>query len=322
MITPEISVVVCTFNRAEMLADALASLTRLETHAAFTYEIVVVDNASTDRTPAVVADLAAMSSLFRYVREERKGIVPARNRGIREARGKYIAFFDDDQLALPQWLHALWTTAEERGAGCVGGPVHLKLPEGCDRKLQPVVRMLLGESDWSQTPTKYDNKRCPGAGNMLLAREWLDRVGVFDEAFNVRGEDTDLFLRLFAAGCEAWYAPDAVVLHVMTAQRLEDAYVLRLADWMGGSVAEKEFRVANRAKFAARRFLKQARRVLSEMPQFGLAKLRGEPESLLNERCRSAISAAYGRRSGELLSSPRASAAPTLAGTALHRTTA
>lgn len=321
MTTPDVSVVVCTFNRAGMLADALASLADLKTANSFTYEIVVIDNASTDNTPTVIAAAAAASSHpVRYVREDRKGIVPARNRGIREARGKYIAFFDDDQLATPNWLHALLRTAEERGAGCVGGPVRLKLPDGCERKLRPICRMLLGEADWSTVPAKYDNKRCPGAGNMLLERAWLDRIGGFDEAFNVRGEDTDLFLRLFAAGCEAWYAPDAVVLHVMTPQRLEDAYVLRLADWMGGSVAEKEFRVTSRRSFVWRWSLKQLRRFAVEMPRYALARLTGNPEAILDELGRCTIASGYARRGAELLR-PKPSPQNIPAGAALRRVT-
>ena len=100
MTTPDISTIVCTYNRADMLRSALASLYDLATDGEFTYEIVVIDNASTDATPAAIAAAAAESSApLRGVHEPQKGVVAARNRGIREARGRWIAFFDDDQLA-------------------------------------------------------------------------------------------------------------------------------------------------------------------------------------------------------------------------------
>ena len=98
-----ISVVVCSFNRAEGLRSALASLYDLETGNLFSYEIIVIDNASTDATPATIAQAAIESKTpLRGVYEGRKGIAPARNRGIAEAKGEWVAFFDDDQRADPQ----------------------------------------------------------------------------------------------------------------------------------------------------------------------------------------------------------------------------
>ncbi len=299
---PDVSIVVCTYNRADMLADALASLCRLQTEDRFRCEIVVVDNASTDDTAEVVAQLeAACPFPLRYVRETKQGIVPARNRGVAEATGKWMAFFDDDQLADPRWLLALWDLAHVKGAQCLGGPVELHLPAGCKRQLLPTVRMLLGESNWSSTPEPYDEKFCPGTGNMLVERQWVVRVGGFDDAVGSRGEDTDLYLRLRQADCKAWYVPAAVVKHVMTAERLSDAYILRLAHWMGGSVAQKEQRVYGSALFAVRYLAKLARLALVQLPALTLARLSKEPERILETRCQVAIARAYAVRGWQLL---------------------
>src|SRR5688572_12728930 len=101
----DVTVVVCTFNRADMLRNALISLLKLETEAQFRFEVLVVDNNSTDHTAEVVAQLAQDASApLRYVREVRQGHASARNRGIQEARGDWIASFDDDQLADARWL--------------------------------------------------------------------------------------------------------------------------------------------------------------------------------------------------------------------------
>src|SRR5688572_27730028 len=108
MSAPDISIVVCTQNRAAMLRGALASLYDLATDG-FTYEIVVIDNGSTDETQKTIATAATQSRHpLRGIYEPEKGIVPARNRGIREARGRWIAFFDDDQLADSRWLVELY----------------------------------------------------------------------------------------------------------------------------------------------------------------------------------------------------------------------
>src|SRR2546423_1428459 len=127
----DISIVVCTQNRAPMLRAALASLCEL-TADEFTYEIVVIDNGSTDETQQIIAGAAHESKHpLRGIHEPEKGIVPARNRGIRESRGRWIAFFDDDQLADRQWLAVLYQGACTEQCRVVGGAVHLALPDQC-----------------------------------------------------------------------------------------------------------------------------------------------------------------------------------------------
>src|SRR5262245_15851669 len=121
---PDISVVVCTRNRAALLRGALASLYDLATEDEFTYEIVVVDNGSTDETPQVIT-MAMQESKhpLRGVLERESGIAAARNRGIAASRGRWIAFFDDDQLADWHWLAELFRGAQEKNCRVVGGSV-------------------------------------------------------------------------------------------------------------------------------------------------------------------------------------------------------
>src|SRR5437762_1875024 len=161
MSDPDISIVVCTHNRAPMLRAALASLSELEADK-FTYEIVVVDNGSTDETPQVIAAAAHESRhLLRGIYESEKGIVPARNRGICESRGRWIAFFDDDQLADRQWLAELYQGTCARQCPVGGGAVYLALPDQCARHLDPTVRMLLGEARLADEPRPYGGRFTP-----------------------------------------------------------------------------------------------------------------------------------------------------------------
>ena len=300
--TPDISIVVCTYNRANMLADALASLCRLQTEDRFRCELIVIDNASTDDTADVVAQLENVCPFpLRYVNEPKQGIVPARNRGVQEATGNWIAFFDDDQLAEPRWLLELWNLAHEQQAQCLGGRVVLQLPADTERQLRPTVRMLLGEADYAQMPRPYDDKFCPQTGNMLVDRHWVQHIGGFDEAYAVRGEDTDLYLRLRKVACNSWYTPAAVVKHLMTAERLSDEYILKLAHWMGGSVAQKERRVYGRFLFAARYSAKLIRFVALQLPQLAWAQHGGEREQILEQRCRIAIARTYAAHGWRLL---------------------
>ena len=297
MTNPDVSIVVCTYNRADMLRDALESLAQLETHGEFTYEIVVVDNASTDETSTVIAAAAEHFTVtIRGVIEDKQGIAHARNRGVREARGRWIAFFDDDQLADPLWLVQLKSTADAKGVRCVGGAVHLRLPAGINRNLAPVCRMLLGESVGLDAPQRYDLKVTPGTGNLMLHRSVFDEVGLFDESLNQRGEDTDLFVRVNAADIEAWYTPAAVVYHMIPRERLCDEYLISLSRKMVEGLAELERQNWGRLLFPLILVARIGQATLLSVPQLLLwARVRGDREALLSARCRLAITVGYAR---------------------------
>jgi glycosyltransferase involved in cell wall biosynthesis len=288
-----ISIVVCTQNRAGLLRGGLASLYDLEADG-FNYEILVVDNGSTDDTQKVIAAAAAESKHpLRGVYEANKGIVSARNCGIREARGKWIAFFDDDQLADRRWLSELYRGAEEQRCRVVGGSVHLAFPSGCERQLDPTVRMLLGEAKLSNQPVSYGGRLTPGAGNLMIERSVLDEVGVFLRTVSGRGEDTDLFSRIERAGIASWYIPTAIVQHLTPPERLEETYLLSLARRMGVGIAQRQFDACGRIKFGALWLAKAIRAAVVQAPLAALAGLRGDYETWLGRWCLLAINTSF-----------------------------
>jgi glycosyltransferase involved in cell wall biosynthesis len=307
--SPDITIIVCTHNRAESLRQALASLYALETGGRFTYEVLVIDNASPDHTVAVIAAAAAESQApLRGVHEPQKGIVAARNRGVLEAAGKWIAFFDDDQLADRRWLLELHAAAEEHIVCSVGGSVHLQLPNGCDRQLAPLVRTLLGESRWSEVATPYTRSSSPGAGNWLLDRSLVLDVGMFQAANQGRNEDSDLYRRICLAGESSWFIPAAIVHHIITPDRLEEAYLLRLARIIGQFVAQREFSLDGRAKHLLLWLLKGLRAGLVYFPCWLMSWLLGWNEKALDMRCLLEIQRAYLAQGWTLLTSNSAAA--------------
>lgn len=298
---PDISIVVCTHNRAGMLRDALASLSKLETGGRFSYEIVLVDNASNDATPQVALELSKAMPSLRYVVEGKKGIATARNRGYREAKGEWIAFFDDDQLADPRWLAELFNYAHDYNLRAVGGPVHLKLPDGCERNLHGFVRMLLGESRLGSEPFAYSPKVSPGTGNLMLHRSVFEQVGLFDDAFAVRSEDTDLFCRMWRAGIKAWYVPTAVIHHVTPQQRLEEQYLSRLSTLTGSGVADREWKTSSWPWFTARLLVKtMLYPLILSCKQLTARASRDPAESQLGVRCHRQLLHEYTRRGWEI----------------------
>jgi glycosyltransferase involved in cell wall biosynthesis len=282
----DVTVVLCTYNRSKMLRDALASLTALDTAGGFRYEVLVVDNASTDDTRAVVGAVAGQSEApVRYVCEPRRGRVFARNRGIAEAGGQWIAFFDDDQLADRAWLHELLATARKTGSRCVGGAVRLLLPAGCHRQLAQRCRAVLGESaDWD-SPRPYTETTYPGTGNLMLHRTVFDETGLYDESCNLRGEDSDLYRRICRAGIEAWFTPAAIVDHVIPPSRLQADYFRDTSLQDGWSCARRDYQDQGRPGTAVRMVARAVQASACHWPRLAWAGLRRRPEEVLGAKC-------------------------------------
>ncbi len=289
----DVSIVVCTHNRAGSLAGALESLAMLDARN-FLYEIVVVDNASTDETPQVVLDAAQRYEVpIRHVKEERAGVAFARNRGIKEARGEWVAFFDDGQLADRRWLAELLATAENKSVRCVGGAVWLKLPENVNRSLAPICRELLGETVGQGALHKYNYRVTPGTGNLLLHCSLFDEVGRFDESLNLRGEDTDLFRRIHGQGNEAWYTSKAIVWHVIPTERLSDEYLMSVSRLNVPGMAANERDIWGRRLYPMVYAARMAQTVLLHLPRLAWACLVRNSERALGARCRLEMARCY-----------------------------
>ena len=223
---PDVSIVLCTYNRAGMLRECVESLLNQNTAGEFTYEVVVVDNRSTDNTAEVVAELQLTASVpLRYFMEAKRGQVHARHRGFDEAQGEWIANFDDDEVAEPEWVLEMLRLARVKKARSVGGSLWLRLPDNCQRELHPRVRRILGESVQWNEPRPYTRRQGPGSGAQLIHRSVLEEVGRYDLTQSQRGYDTDLYRRMRAAGIESWFAPKSVAYHITPASRLESSYL-------------------------------------------------------------------------------------------------
>lgn len=220
-----ITIVLATYNRAPLLRKALESLVQLETGGKFSYDILVIDDGSTDQTAAVVQEVSNSASgvSIIYVFQKTAGRSSARNTGIERSRGNWLAFFDDDQWAEPGWLAELYSTAQTREADCVGGAVCLDLPESVLQELGVRTRGLLAEKSLTGKAVGRAVKDNIGSGNVLLRRAVFQRLGGFDTSFR-RGEDTDFFWRIEQAGFRLCYAPQAIIHHVISTSRLQPSY--------------------------------------------------------------------------------------------------
>ncbi|MCI0360383.1 MAG: glycosyltransferase family 2 protein [Planctomycetaceae bacterium] len=294
MPNPDISVVVCTRNRAALLRGALASLYDLATEGEFTYEIVVVDSESTDETRQVIVAAARESKhTLRGISEKEPQIVAARNRGVTAAQGRWIAFFDDDQLADWHWLAELFRGAAEKGCRVVGGSVQLALPEGCQRQLHPTVQLLLGETPGADLPQRFGDRLLPGRGNWMIERSVFEEVGRFAATIEGRGEETDLFARIERARIDAWYIPTAIVHHLTPAERLETSYLLKQARIRGRCEAAYKRAVLGPIRFMGVSLARLFRQAAVEYPRWFWTRLVSGSEKTLGRQCELAVTEGF-----------------------------
>lgn len=283
----DVSVVVCTYNRADMLREAVLSLDLLRTEGEFSYEILIVDNASTDDTLSVAQELQdACSVPVRCVYEATPGVSAARNRGIAEARGEWIAFMDDDQIADETWLSGLLSAAQRHDARCVGGVNRLRLPEDQQaRRLAPSLESLLGATPMSTDERPYTCQHAPGAGNLLVHRSVFDEIGTFDESLAAAGEDLDLYRRMWTRGIRAWCTPRAVTFHVVPAYRLDRKYLRWKCYRNGGHLAHRDLCEKGRLRMGVLALLRLLQAFVVHCPRATWAQIRNDVEALLGIQC-------------------------------------
>lgn len=200
------SVVLPTYNRSALLPAVLSAL--LDQDCDGDYEVVVVDDGSTDRTPIVLEEIAQRSpGRIRVFRQENSGPARARNRGAQEARGAFLAFLDDDCVAERSWLRRLEAAFTESRAGAVAGAVVNREVEWVGRYInrEGVIAHVVSAEGWVEGLI---------TGNCGISASLFRELGGFDETIRVAGgEDTDLGLRLRARGHRIALAADARVHH-------------------------------------------------------------------------------------------------------------
>ncbi len=208
----KISVLICTRNRAKSLDATLQRFFAQNFAGGYSYELIVVDNGSTDETKQVVERCAAQRpGSAQYLFEKRRGLSFARNAGLLAAQGEIIAFTDDDVLVAENWLDEIHREFAGDPSLCMlGGRVLL-----ADERLQSATLMPHLKRGHFGLP---DGVNFVIGANMAFRREVFDRVGRFDVRlgagrFFAGSDDIEFVYRGLKAGYRLLYAPNVLVYH-------------------------------------------------------------------------------------------------------------
>jgi glycosyltransferase involved in cell wall biosynthesis len=239
---PEISVVICSYNRAKYIREALQSLYN-QTLPHTQFEVIVVDNASTDNTESVCKDFIAEhpNAAFYYMLESRQGASFARNTGATQVKAPLLCFMDDDAIAAPDFLTNLLAFFREvPAAGGLGGRIIPRYIPEEPNWMSHYVSSLVGHFHYSDVRTPFKNGKYPLESNMTIKTADFNQIGGFNiklpgvsGTLRIGGEGKDFFFRLMQLGRVIYYDPNVRVEHVVETAKLTPEYMYRVASGIG-----------------------------------------------------------------------------------------
>ncbi len=242
----DVSVAICTLNRAESLKETLTSFAVLAVPASVSWELLVVDNGSTDTTQAVIAEFASVLPIRGLV-ETKRGQSAARNAAIAAYRGEYLLWTDDDVRVDAGWITATLAAFERFDADIVFGRSYPIWSSGQPSWYGSAFAGRFALLDYGPAPFVATEPQHQFYGlNLAFRRSAMTSVGRFREDLGYigsgtggGGDDTDIFQRALARGLKVVYTPDSVVGHVIPSERATTRRQRQMA-WSG---AKADYRI-------------------------------------------------------------------------------
>jgi glycosyltransferase involved in cell wall biosynthesis len=243
---PSISVVVCSHDRLHYVRACMESLGH-QTVGRHGFETILVDSGSPPTVAAEMKRIADETPNTRLVRLDISGVSLARNEGARAATGDYVAYIDDDAMAMPDWIEQIQHVLAENGCrpAVLGGKVlpvwEAPLPRWWPASLRGVLSIIEHEGSGEYRTAALPAALEPYGVNMILRRDVMLQHGGFAEALGRMGlvlqsdEEVQLAWRLQDAGCSAIYDSRVVVRHSIQAKRFNPEWLLARLYWQGAS---------------------------------------------------------------------------------------
>lgn len=237
------SIVICTYNRAQLLSLCLDSIAGLDINEN-TFEVLVIDNNSKDNTTDICAAIPSKypNLQFRYVLETKQGVGFTRTRGAMEAKHEIIAYIDDDCLAEKNWLteilHFYETHPEAMSSG---GRIIPKYTVPVANWFGKYFWGLVGNYDLGPHVFQMKGVRYPSGANMHFRKSAFEKYGYFDGNLGrsgkslMAGEEKAMYLKLIGGNEKVYYLPQVIVHHHVEGNKFDKAYVKRHSMGIGGS---------------------------------------------------------------------------------------
>lgn len=240
---PQVSFIICTYNRDAYIHRSMKSIAEQDADPD-DYELVLVNNNSTDQTDAICNGFSAAYPhlQFTYVTEMQQGLSHARNRGIRESRGEILVYLDDDAFAEKDFVRNLLNFYQTHpDVMSTGGKTIPLFEEGRPVWMSHFLMPLVAAVDLGPEAKPFSPAQYPIGANMAFRKSLIERIGDFDvnlgrKGKNLQGgEEKDLFNRIRSKGFTPWYVPDTVAHHIIPASRMKVDYIRKQSRGIGYS---------------------------------------------------------------------------------------
>jgi glycosyltransferase involved in cell wall biosynthesis len=235
--TVEISIIICTFNRYDVLTEAIAAIEQQDLDAS-RFELIVVDNSNDKNAQSQYREGLDIVCQHRYLIEDTPGLSRARNLGVRAASAPIVAFMDDDARPSTNWAASIIAAfAEFSDVAIVGGPVRPIWPTGRPSWLHEWLEGFLTIVDRGPVTRELRPGEWLAGTNIAFRKEILERVGLFEENLGRIGslllsnEELKISDRISALGFKTLYVPNIGMRHHVHADRITQAWMRRRVFW-------------------------------------------------------------------------------------------
>ena len=237
-----LSIIICSYNRASYISDALTSL-YCQSAGLKAFEVIIVDNNSTDNTKEVYAIWRQTNTngQFTFISETQQGASFARNTGAAIAKGQWVCFMDDDAVATPNYVENILKHIQNKpDAVGFGGRIIPKYIPSEPKWMSYYVSSLVGNFDYAPIACAFENGKYPLESNMIVKKSVYDKIGGFNVnlpgvvgTLRIGGEGKELFYKILALGHKIYYDPSICIHHVVEVKKLTSEYMYRVASGIG-----------------------------------------------------------------------------------------
>jgi glycosyltransferase involved in cell wall biosynthesis len=251
-----LSIIICSYNRASYISDALTSL-YVQSSGLDNFEVIIVDNNSTDNTKEVYAQWRQTNTngQFTFISETKQGASFARNTGAAIAKGEWVCFMDDDAVATTDYVKNIIKHIQDQPfiVG-FGGRIIPKYIPSEPKWMSYYVSSLVGNFDYAPTACAFENGKYPLESNMIVKKSVYDQIGGFNVnlpgvvgTLRIGGEGKELFYKIIALGHTIYYDPSICVHHVVEVKKLTSEYMYRVASGIGRGEKTRTLNISNGA---------------------------------------------------------------------------